>query len=122
MLDFYFFLTAIPAVILFGISKGGFAGPIAILSIPLMSLTMSPQTAAGILLPILLVMDFVALYIYWKKWDLKNIKIIIPPAIFGILIGSLTFQYSSDDSIRIIIGTIAILFIVLTIIQKNNFL
>ena len=21
-------------------------------------------------------MDFVALYIYWKKWDLKNIKII----------------------------------------------
>ena len=47
MLDFYFFLTAVPAVLLFGISKGGFAGPIAILSIPLMSLTMSPQTAAG---------------------------------------------------------------------------
>ena len=48
--------------------------------------------------------------------------LIIPPAIFGILIGSLTFKYSSDDSIRIIIGTIAILFILLTIIQKNNIL
>ena len=54
MFDFYFYITAIPAVMLFGISKGGFAGPIAILSIPLMSLTMNPQTAAGILLPILI--------------------------------------------------------------------
>ena len=48
MIDLYFYFTAIIGVILFGISKGGFAGPIAILSIPLMSLTMSPQTAAGI--------------------------------------------------------------------------
>ncbi len=122
MIDFYFYFTASIGVILFGISKGGFAGPIAILAIPIMSLSMSPVVAAAILLPILLVMDVVAMYIYWKKWDLKNIKIIIPPAIFGILIGTLTFKYSSDDSIRIIIGTIAILFILLTIIQKNNIL
>ncbi len=122
MLDFYFFLTAVPAVLLFGISKGGFAGPIAILSIPLMSLAMSPQTAAGILLPILLVMDFVALYIYWKKWDLKNIKIIIPSSIIGIIVGTFTFSFVSDDGIRIIIGIIAILFIFLSVIQKNSFL
>ena len=122
MLDFYFFITAVPAVLLFGISKGGFAGPIAILSIPLMSLTMSPQTAAGILLPILLVMDFVALYIYWKKWDLKNIKIIIPSSLIGIIVGTFTFSFISDDGIRIIIGIIAILFIFLSIIQKNSFL
>ena len=49
------------------------------------------------------------------KFDFKNILI-------GIFIGAITFTYSSDDSIRIIIGTIAILFILLTIIQKNNLL
>ena len=122
MIDLYFYITASIGVILFGISKGGFAGPIAILAIPIMALSMSPVVAAAILLPVLLVMDVVAMYIYWKKWDLKNIKIIIPPALFGILIGAFTFKYSSDDSIRIIIGTIAILFILLTIIQKNNVL
>ena len=122
MIDFYFYFTAAIGVILFGISKGGFAGPIAILAIPIMALSMSPIVAAAILLPVLLVMDVVAMYIYWKKWDLKNIKIIIPPALFGILIGALTFKYSSDDNIRIIIGTIAILFIFLSIIQKNNVL
>ena len=69
---------------MFGISKGGFAAPIAILAIPVMSLSMSPTKAAGILLPILILMDLLAMYIYWNKWDLKNIKIIIPTSIIGI--------------------------------------
>ena len=57
MFDFYFYLTAVPAVMLFGISKGGFAGPIAILAFHLMSMSISPIIAAGIMLPILIVMD-----------------------------------------------------------------
>ena len=122
MIDIYFYFIASIGVILFGISKGGFAGPIAILSLPIMTLTMSPVMAAAILLPVLLIMDVIAMYLYWKTWDMKNIKIIIPPALIGIFIGAMTFNYSSDDSIRIIIGTIAILFILLTIIQKNNLL
>src|SRR5690554_7655685 len=48
-----FYLCAIPAVLLYGIAKGGFGGNIAILSVPLMSLVMPPQQAAAILLPIL---------------------------------------------------------------------
>ena len=107
MHDLYFYLTASLGVILFGIAKGGFAGPASILAIPIMALSMSPVTAAGILLPILLIMDFLALYIYWKKWDIKNVYIILPPAIIGIFIGSLTFQYISPDSIRIIVGIIS---------------
>jgi hypothetical protein len=121
LIDSYFYLTAAIGVVLFGISKGGFAGPMAILAIPIMALSMSPVVAAAILLPVLLLMDVIAIYIYWNKWDLKKIKIIIPPALLGIIIGALTFKYSSDDSIRIIIGTIAILFILYTSIQKNNF-
>ena len=122
MIDLYFYLTASIGVILFGISKGGFAGPIAILAIPIMALNMSPISAAAILLPVLLVMDVVAMYIYWKKWDLKNIKIIIPISIIGIIIGTFTFSFVSDDGIRVIIGVIAILFIFLSFIQKNSFL
>tara|TARA_Y100000590_G_scaffold467979_1_gene648850 strand:+ start:1112 stop:1849 length:738 start_codon:yes stop_codon:yes gene_type:complete len=122
MFDIYFYITAISAVMLFGISKGGFAGPMAILAVPLMSMSISPVIAAGIMLPILIVMDITALYFYWNQWDIKNIKLIIPPSIMGILIGSLTFSYISDDGVRIIIGTIAILFILFTILQSNNLL
>ena len=70
-MDLYFYLFASIGVILFGIAKGGFAGPMAILSIPVMSLSMNPITAAAILLPVLLVMDVVAMYIYWKKWEVR---------------------------------------------------
>ena len=120
MPDLYFYFIASIGVILFGISKGGFAGPASILAIPVMSLGMSPITAAGILLPILIVMDFIAMYFYWNKWDINNIKIIIPPAIIGILIGGLTFEFISSNTIRIIVGIICILFVFLTIFQKNN--
>ena len=119
-MDLFFYFYASVGVILFGISKGGFVGPIAILSIPIMALVMSPITAAAVLLPILLFMDLVAMYIYWNKWDLKNIKIILPPAMIGILIGAITFSFTSEDSIRIIIGFIAIIFIFLSLLQKDH--
>jgi len=120
VLDFYFYFTASIGVIVFGISKGGFAGPISILAIPVMALSMSPITAAAILLPILLIMDFIAMYFYWNKWDIENVKVIIPPAIVGILVGSLTFQFSSANSIRIVVGSICLLFVLLTFFQKNS--
>jgi len=65
-------------------------------------------------------MDFLAIYIYWNKWDLDNIRIILPPAMMGILIGAITFNFTSEDSIRIIIGSIAIIFLLLSLLQKNH--
>ena len=119
-MDLLFYFYASIGVILFGISKGGFANPIAILSIPIMAIVMSPIKAAAILLPVLLIMDLVAIYIYWNKWDLNNVKIILPPAMMGILIGMITFSFTSEDSIRIIIGCIAIIFLLLSFLQNNH--
>ena len=38
----------------------------------------------------------------------------------GILVGTATFNFTSEDSIRIIIGFIAIIFIILSFFQQNN--
>ena len=119
-MDIAFYLTASLGIIIFGISKGGFAGPVSILAVPIMSLSMNPILAAGILLPILLIMDFIAIYFYWKKWDLKIAKIIIPPAFLGIIIGGITFKFTNPDNIKILIGSICILFIVFKIFKKSN--
>ena len=85
-----------------------------------MSMSISPVIAAGIMLPILIVMDITALYFYWNKWKLNIVKLIIPPSLIGIVIGSITFSYISDDGVRIIIGSIALLFILFTILQSGN--
>ena len=59
--DPWFYAAAIPAVLLFGISKGGFGGGLGVIAVPLMALVISPIQAAAILLPILCVMDIVAI-------------------------------------------------------------
>ena len=119
-MDIAFYLYASIGVIIFGIAKGGFAGPASILAVPIMALAMNPAVAAGILLPVLLIMDLIAIYFYWKKWNLKIVKIILPPAFLGIIIGGLTFKFINPDNIKIIIGSICLLFIIFKIFKKNN--
>ncbi len=107
--DYIFYLAAIPAVLITGVSKGGFGG-IALLAVPLMALVVSPVQAAGIMLPILLVMDIHSLYAYRGLYDKRNLILLLPSALIGLGVGAFTAQFINDDWIRIIIGTIAILF------------
>ena len=108
--DPVFYAVAIPAVILVGLAKGGFAGALAMLGVPLMALVISPVQAAGILLPILIAMDVFALWSYRGVYHLKNLKILIPAALVGIGIGYLTAAYVSEAHVRLIVGLIAFLF------------
>jgi uncharacterized protein len=116
----FFYLTAIPAVILYGIAKGGFAGPLAILGVPLMSLVISPIQAAAILLPILCIQDLIAVYFYRKKFHLENLKILIPGALFGITVGFFWFQYLSESHIRLLIGIIALGFVISYLLKGDD--
>jgi uncharacterized membrane protein YfcA len=108
--DPFFYLCAIPAILIFGMAKGGFGGGIAVVSVPLISLAVSPVQAAAILLPILVVMDGVALWSFRGQWCRKNLNIIIPGAIVGVVVGALSFRYLSEDMIRIMIGLMSVVF------------
>lgn len=105
-----FYAAAIPAVLLFGVSKGGFGGGLGILAVPLVSLIVSPVQAAAILLPVLCCLDLIGLWAYWGKWDVPNLRILIPASILGIFIGALLFRYMSPGAIKLLLGIIAILF------------
>jgi len=108
--DPYFYLVAIPAVILYGITKGGFAAGFGIVAVPLMALTVSPLRAAAILLPILCVMDLVAIWKYRGRWVLSELILLIPASFVGIAVGTMLFSQMSPDIIRLLLGTIAIVF------------
>ncbi|MBQ0799358.1 MAG: sulfite exporter TauE/SafE family protein, partial [Porticoccaceae bacterium] len=108
--DPFFYLCAIPAILIFGLAKGGFGGGIAVVSVPLMTLAISPVQAAGILLPILIIMDVVALWSFRGQWSKLNLRLTLPGAMVGIIIGAFTFRYLSEDAIRIMIGVIAVAF------------
>ena len=108
--DPFFYLCAIPAVLIFGMAKGGFGGGIAVISVPLMALAISPVKAAAILLPLLLAMDAVALWSFRGQWHRQNLRIMLPAATAGIVIGALFFHYLSEDAVRILIGLISLAF------------
>ena len=109
-INILFFLTVVPAIILFGIAKSGLGGSIALISIPLMTIAMPLTNALGIILPILIFSDFIATYKYRKEYDLETLKLMVPFAVIGIFIGSLTFTFFSEELLKFIIGLMGFLF------------
>tara|TARA_Y100000741_G_scaffold271923_1_gene212030 strand:+ start:98 stop:844 length:747 start_codon:yes stop_codon:yes gene_type:complete len=109
-INILFFFTVVPAIILFGIAKSGLGGSIALISIPLMTIAMPLTNALGIILPILIFSDFIATYKYRKEYDLETLKLMVPFAVIGIFIGSLTFTFFSEELLKFIIGLMGFLF------------
>ena len=109
-LNFLFFITVIPAIILYGIAKSGLGGSMTLISIPLMTIVMPLKEALGIVLPILIFSDFIATYKYRKEFDLSTLKLMVPFAAIGVVIGSLTFSYFSEELLKFIIGLMGFLF------------
>lgn len=107
--DPVFWAVAIASVLITGVSKGGFGG-LALLAVPLMALVISPVQAAGIMLPILIVMDWVSVWSYRKHWNKRVLMIMLPGAVVGIVLGGLLASYVHDQFVRICVGVIAVVF------------
>lgn len=99
---------AVLALLIVGISKGGMGGGLGVLGVPLMALTMPPAQAAAILLPILCVMDLMALKAFWQRWSWAHLQALLPAAILGIVLGALTFTYFRASDVRLLVGLIAV--------------
>ena len=65
-------------------------------------------------------MDLVTVWRYRKMWDVKILKFIVPLAFFGIIVGTLSFSYLSEDSVRVIIGLMAVIFCLDYYLRKNS--
>ncbi|WP_319532815.1 sulfite exporter TauE/SafE family protein [uncultured Cohaesibacter sp.] len=115
--DPMFYLAAVPAVILVGLSKGGFGGSLGMLGVPMMALVISPIQAAAIFLPILICMDAVGVYSYWGKANWQVLKGILPFAIVGITCGWLLADHVDEDVIRLMVGLVALAFVLDYIIR-----
>ncbi|WP_137821475.1 sulfite exporter TauE/SafE family protein [Pseudomonas sp. D(2018)] len=111
------FLLGIPAVLLTGISKGGFGGALGGIAVPLLALMMPPTQAAAIMLPILCMADITGLRRFYGKWDPRNLKIMLPGALLGVLVGTLSFGLLSERLIGLMIGGIAIVFFLLNVLN-----
>jgi len=113
-----FYLVAVPAVIILGLSKGGFSG-LSSLAMPLLSLVDSPVRAAAIVLPILIVQDWVSVWAFRRDFSSRNLIILIPASMIGVALGWLLAARVSDDAVRLAVGVISIAFVVYMLIRDR---
>ena len=105
-----FYPVAVLAILLTGVSKGGFAAGAGGLGVPLMSLFVAPPVAAGIMLPILCAMDLFGVHAYRGRWSGKHLAALVPGALIGIVLGALAFGALPVNAIRLVLGIISITF------------
>ncbi|MFT4254704.1 MAG: sulfite exporter TauE/SafE family protein [Caulobacter sp.] len=107
--DPFFYAVAVPAVILVGLAKGGFAG-IGVVATPLLALAVGPVKAAAILLPLLILQDVVGVWAYRKTWDKGLLILMVPPAAVGIFLGWALAALVSSAAVELAVGLVSVLF------------
>jgi uncharacterized protein len=108
--DPLFYLLAAVAVILLGLSKGGFFG-LGVMALPLLSIEVPPLQAAAIILPTVLAQDALTVWTYRRDWSAWNLRIMIPSMAAGIAIAGLFAASLTPSHIRLAVGLIAAAFV-----------
>lgn len=103
---------------LIGLTKGGFNTLGALLT-PVLSLVLPVSTAVGVLLPMLIVGDVFAIYMYWRKWDAQLVGRMLPLGIVGALIGTYLLATLSPDALRIALAIFVLLLVVYKLVSDR---
>lgn len=109
--DWHFYLVAIPAVLLLGISKSGFGVGFGSMAVPLMALAVTVPQAAAVLMPVLLLIDLLGVAALRRNFDKKLLKFLLPFGLLGILVGTLTFKLLDANVVAGIVGGFTLLFL-----------
>lgn len=96
---------------LIGLSKGGLGAVLGVLAAPLLVLIMPPAAAISLSLPLLMFGDVFALHSYWNTWDMGYIRLLLPTAILGIVVGTYLLATLDSITLRHIIGAFTLLFV-----------
>ncbi len=110
--------VAIPAVIFAGISKGGFGSGVAFAGASILAITLDPGIALGLMLPLLMLIDVASLPAYWRKWDWNAVRVLLLGSAPGIALGAFFYAWTDPDTIRLLIGLVAVLFVAWQMAQK----
>ncbi len=120
--DYQFWFICYLAVFLVAIAKSGFGGALGALSAPILFTILPVKLVLGILLPLYLITDLWAIWIWRGYCVLKVLKILAFYSILGQILGYFLFSFvdslemslstitvKGDDILKIFIGIIALL-------------
>jgi uncharacterized protein len=107
--DILFYLVVGVAVVILGLSKGGFAG-VGMISTPMLALVVGPIAASGLIFPILIIQDVIAVAIYRRTFDRQILATMIPGAALGV---GLAYAFASTVpawAVEVVLGVVSFAF------------
>ena len=104
-MDHLFLLILAAGVV--GLSKGGLASAAA-LAVPALALVLNPVEAAAILLPVFLVTDWAAVWLYRHDYSGRNLAILIPAMMLGTALATLITPIVPEAGLLLVTGLIGL--------------
>lgn len=114
-----FWTAAVIASVCVGMGKGGLP-VVAMLSVPVLSLYISPVAAAGLLLPIYVVSDMFGLWAYRRDFDGRVIIIVCAGATVGVALGWATASVVPERAVTALVGAIGAVFAVMYLLRRKG--
>jgi uncharacterized membrane protein YfcA len=96
-----------------GISKSGFAG-VGMLHVIIFAFVFGAKASTGVLLPMLVVGDCCAIWFFGKKVQWPVVRRLLPPALVGVVLGTLLMDRLDEATFKPLVGSIIWL---LTLVQ-----
>ena len=112
MIDPWFWSVAVATVAIVALSKSGLLGSLGMVGVPLLALVMPAREAAGMLLPLLCVMDLIGLIAFRREVNWPVVRIMLAGGMAGTLVGWALWSVITDAQVLLIVGIITMLFII----------
>ena len=112
-----FWVVAVIAAVLTGIGKGGLP-IVGLLTVPVLSLVISPVAAAGLILPVYVISDGFALYAYRNELDRRVLLIACVAMTLGVGLGWATARLIPEAWVTVLVGVISVAFALNQLLRK----
>jgi uncharacterized membrane protein YfcA len=117
-----YFMLALVVALIMGMSKAGLSG-LSLAAIPVMAMIFGAKESTGVLLPMLITADIMAVIYYRRSAVWKHIIRILPWVGGGILIALITGNMINSNQFRIVLLTVVWVMLILMIVndfRKNS--
>jgi len=85
---------------------------------PFLSQVMPAPQAVGVAMPLLIFGDLFAVRMYWQKWDIQQVKLLLPSAVVGILAGTALLALLTNQPDDLLLRRILGLFTLSVVVYK----
>lgn len=112
-----FWVVAVIAAVMTGLGKGGLP-IVGALTVPVLSLVISPVVAAGLMLPVYVLSDIFGLYAYRKEFDRAVLLVACVGMTVGVGIGWATARIIPESWVTVLVGVISVAFALNQLLRK----